>query len=122
MKKDGNMSKNTNIRPAVIKVDRHFTKDGRRKEYTSTDKIDILNFESDAISTISVKLGLTLNLGDFESCRADVMVTVPHYEEERNEAFLYALHHAEQKLQLVCGSRESVRILHARAKKALKDE
>lgn len=89
-------------------------------EDESQETLDVLVFEHDQVSTTSVKLGLTVNLGNFESARADVMATVPHYEEERDDAFLYALKEVEQKIQLVFGDKTAAQDLVSRARRAMK--
>jgi aspartate/tyrosine/aromatic aminotransferase len=51
------------------------------KEEVSQDRIRIRPFVSNAAS-ISVKAGFTKNLGNYESARVDVMLTMPCYPEE----------------------------------------
>ena len=65
----------------MVTVTKQFA-EGKRQgpEEESVEGIDVRIFETENVSSISVKLGLTVNLGNYESCRADVMVTVPHYE------------------------------------------
>lgn len=113
------MSK-TVAKPAVMTVTRQFYEGKRLVDEDDERKVlDILKFETDHVSSSSVKLGLTVNLKNYESCRADVMVTVPHYEEERNDAFLYAVDQVETKLQLLFGDKKEANILVARARKAM---
>ena len=109
-------------RASMITVAKQFNK-GKRiiSRDESREDIDILVFETEDIASTSVKLGLTINLDHYESCRMDVMVTVPHYEEERDEAFLYALDQAEQKLQLVTGDKQGATDMVDRARNAMKD-
>jgi len=105
----------------MVTVTKQFA-EGKRQgpEEESVEGIDVRIFETENVSSISVKLGLTVNLGNYESCRADVMVTVPHYEEERDDAFLYALGHCERKLQAVVGDKSEAKALVDRARKAMK--
>lgn len=46
-----------------------------------TEKIQIRPFVTDT-ANVSVKLGVTMNMGDYSSARADVMLSVPCYVEE----------------------------------------
>ena len=51
------------------------------KEEVSNERIRVRPFIS-APATISVKAGVTINLGNYESGRVDVMLTMPCYPEE----------------------------------------
>jgi len=51
------------------------------KEEVSSERIRIRPFISNPAS-ISVKAGVTINLGNYESGRVDVMLTMPCYPEE----------------------------------------
>jgi hypothetical protein len=51
------------------------------KEEVSNERIRIRPFVSNPAS-ISVKAGVTINLGNYESGRVDVMLTMPCYPEE----------------------------------------
>lgn len=109
------------VKKATITVTKQFY-NGKRltSEEESQETLAILKFETDQVSSTSVKLGITVNLGNFESARADVMATVPHYEEERDDAFLYALNEVEQKVQLVFGDKTAAKDLVSRARRAMK--
>lgn len=56
------------------------------KEEVSSERIRIRPFISQAAS-ISVKAGVTINLGNYESGRVDVMLTMPCYPEEVDEIY-----------------------------------
>lgn len=114
------MSK-TIAKPPVMTVTRQFF-EGKRllKEDEERTELEVLVFETEQISSTSVKLGLTVNLGNFESVRADVMVSVPHYEEERADAFLYALGAAEKQLPVIFGDKAESSALVDRARTAMK--
>jgi len=56
------------------------------KETVSEDRIRIRPFATNP-ATVSVKAGATVNLGNFESARIDVMLSMPCYVEEVN--FIY---------------------------------
>lgn len=56
------------------------------KEEVSQERIRIRPFVSNPAS-ISVKAGITINLGNYESGRVDVMLTMPCYPEEVDEVY-----------------------------------
>lgn len=56
------------------------------KEEVSNERIRIRPFVSNPAS-ISVKAGITINLGNYESGRVDVMLTMPCYPEEIDEVY-----------------------------------
>ena len=56
------------------------------KEEVSNERIRIRPFISQPAS-ISVKAGLTINLGNYESARVDVMLTMPCYPEEVDSTY-----------------------------------
>ena len=56
------------------------------KEEVSNERIRIRPFIS-APASISVKAGLTINLGNYESARVDVMLTMPCYPEEVDSTY-----------------------------------
>jgi hypothetical protein len=51
------------------------------KEKSTGKRIMIRPFVTSTAS-VSVKYGMTINLGDYESARVDVMITSPCYKEE----------------------------------------
>ncbi len=56
------------------------------KEEVSSERIRIRPFVSNPAS-ISVKAGVTINLGNYESGRVDVMLTMPCYPEEVDQIY-----------------------------------
>lgn len=52
-----------------------------------------------APATVGVSLGQTINLGNFESVRIDVSVTVPCYREEIEDAYVWAKDFAEERMK-----------------------
>lgn len=58
--------------------------------------IDILQFETDHLASVSAKFGVTISMGAWESCRFDAMVTVPCYIEEIDSAMKFAEKKAEE--------------------------
>ena len=47
---------------------------------------------------VEVAMGLTLNLGNYESARVEVRVSVPVYREEINDAFAYVKKYVEKRV------------------------
>lgn len=47
---------------------------------------------------VQVGMGVTLNLGNYESARVDVVLTVPVYREEINDAFAFAQQYVEKRI------------------------
>jgi hypothetical protein len=116
------MEKRTAIKAVTQSVTRHFY-EGRRlvkSEEPNRETLEVLKFETDHVSSTSVKLGTTLSLGNYESVRCDIMTTVPHYPEEEEDAFVYAMDLTERRLQLVCGDREPIKILAERLKSLMR--
>jgi len=76
--------------PVTVKVFRAYTSSGAlMSEDEGFEEIEVRKFEVEP-AYISVNHGRTMNLGDYESARLDVRVSVPCYPEEINEALLYA--------------------------------
>jgi len=50
-----------------------------------------------ATASVSVPISVTHNLGNYESVKTGVIITVPCYVEEIDEAFVFARELAEQK-------------------------
>jgi len=106
-------------------VSRQF-KEGRRitKSDDNCDVLEILDFETEHVAHTTVKLGLTVCPRQFESVRLDISVSVPHYLEESDNAFLFALDKCEQYVYSALGDdrKETARILGEKAKRILNDE
>jgi len=56
------------------------------KEEVSNERIRIRPFVSTP-ATVSVKAGFTKNLGNYESARVDIMLTMPCYPEEIDDIY-----------------------------------
>ena len=50
------------------------------------ETIDILPFEGE-VACVSVDAGMTVNMGNYQSCRVGVMIAMPCYPEEFNEVY-----------------------------------
>lgn len=74
----------------TIKVFRAFSSGGElMSEDEGVEDLEVREFKVDP-AYISVNHGRTVNIGNFESVRVDVRVSIPCYKEEVNEAILYA--------------------------------
>jgi len=67
------------------------------EEVTKEDLITVDAFET-IPATIDAKLGMTVNLGNYESMRVDVGVSLPCYKEEISKAQDFAFKLAEKVL------------------------
>lgn len=63
----------------------------------STDTIEVSDFVVPP-ARVTLELGVTINLGNFESCRLSVGVEVPCYREELDDAYAYWLDYAKGKI------------------------
>ncbi len=81
-------------------VSGHFTKSGKRISPNSefSEQLEILDFDG-PYGSVSVKYGLTIDLGNYESARCDVLITVPCYTEELDRALMFASSKAEKAIQ-----------------------
>jgi hypothetical protein len=80
----------------VVLVSAHYKKDpGKSKEYVVP--LEVQTFESPP-AHVSVSIGLTHNLGNYESAQTKVSVTLPCYPEEIDEATDAAREKAEHYL------------------------
>ena len=64
----------------------------------SDEKLEVRTFVT-APASVEIGYGLTLNIGNYESARIDVKLSVPCYREEADEAFAYAKKWAEERVQ-----------------------
>ena len=85
------MDKKTIVRETTITVKKHFkTSQGFEKEQEAEEEtLEVRKFET-APAQVGVEYGLTLNLGNFESARIAVSVSVPAYAEEIEAAHKWA--------------------------------
>jgi hypothetical protein len=56
------------------------------EDVETEEPLEILTYESE-VGRVGITKGVTLNLGDFRSVRADVHLTLPCYPEEVDEVF-----------------------------------
>ena len=64
----------------------------------SDEKLEVRTFVT-APASVEIGYGLTLNIGNYESARIDVKLSVPCYREEADEAFAFARKWAEERVQ-----------------------
>jgi hypothetical protein len=83
-------------RPTTATISRSFGKTSAAEE--STETLEVRLFQT-AAATVDVGYGLTLNIGNYESARVDVRVSVPCYREEMDDAYAYAKEWAEKRVQ-----------------------
>lgn len=67
------------------------------KEETSENMILVDVFDTEP-ATVQAKMGMTINLGNFESLRVDVGVSLPCYKEEVSDAHAAAFRIVQQEL------------------------
>lgn len=64
---------------------------------SETEKIQVRNFSDVPVAMVGYTLGLTYNLGNYESVRVSVSVTLPSYVEELDKAYEYARKFVEER-------------------------
>jgi len=62
----------------------------------ASDTVSVRTFEGVPTATVSVKAGLTKNLGDYSSATVQVMVSVPSYTAEIDQAFAFAANKVDE--------------------------
>ncbi len=80
-------------------VSRQYSKAGKLlgKEELQEQTLEVRNFLTEP-ARVSVDYGLTINLGNYESARIGVSVTVPCYTEEIDDAYAYAVEWATKRV------------------------
>jgi hypothetical protein len=89
------MEKKTKEVPAMLTVKRQYNK---TPETTKDEVIEIHSFVT-APATVGVEMGLTINIGNFESCRVSVSVSAPCYKEEVDAAYEWAKDFVEARVK-----------------------
>lgn len=73
----------------ILKVSKHFTHKGELIDESASEiLISVKEFQVEP-AMIGVNRGATVNLGDFNSVRVEVIATVPTYMEEIEDAYEY---------------------------------
>jgi hypothetical protein len=86
-------------RDVVITVDHRFIRADRSEvSITRLENTEVREFKT-APATVRRSFGVTLNQGNFESCRIDASVTVPCYLEDVERADEWARKFCEDRLR-----------------------
>lgn len=91
------MTEDVRGKNGVIKVSRTVGRKDKGKTTSSEEMIEVQKFETNP-ATVSCALGMTLNLGNYESAKIEVFVSLPCYKEEIDEAFETAKGWCEKKV------------------------
>lgn len=94
-------SKRKRTRKAPAKTDAKVTKTVRTKvfgEEKEEQDVEVMPFEVEP-AYVRAAIGTTRNLGDYESLRIDVAVTIPCYVETINETYEEAAEWVAEKLE-----------------------
>ena len=82
----------------LIQVSRIYTEGGEIvREEADEETIEVRTFKSD-VATIDFGIGMTLNLGNYESVRVNVGITLPTYIEQQEAAYASAKKFVDTKL------------------------
>lgn len=86
--------------PTVAFVQRQFFsgKDAKGPPEVKNETIQVHRFLTEP-AKVSVAMGLTLNLGNYEAARLDVGIVMPCYREERDDAYEDSKKWVEDRLQ-----------------------
>lgn len=104
--------------PTTVLVERQY-KIGKEGEWTppevkADEKIAIHRYITQP-ATVGIEMGGTVNMGNFESARVSVTVTVPCYREEVVEATTWVKNYAEERFKAEIADARSVNIEQKKA-------
>lgn len=74
--------------------------DGTESEAEEKDELIAVHKFLAPPAKVGCGMGLTINMGNYESARIDVVVEVPCYKEEVEEAYAYARQFCESRIKL----------------------
>jgi hypothetical protein len=82
-----------------LTVQRQFTRSGRDVGLAKdvSESLEVRQFATEP-AQVAVKMGMTVQLGNYESVRVDVSLTVPCYFEEHEVAYEYARGFVEKRV------------------------
>jgi hypothetical protein len=85
--------------PVVVQVARQFKQsaDGKWLDPQNTEEVVAVHRYVTQPAVVGCELGSTLNMGNYESARISVTVTVPCYREEVDSAFEWAKDFVEER-------------------------
>jgi hypothetical protein len=92
-------SQKTETVEAKMFVSRQFTKLGKpsKPEENESNQLEVMTFQVEP-AYVRASFGLTINMGNYESVKCDVSVTLPCYVEEIPEALSVAQKLAEDEV------------------------
>lgn len=79
-------------------ISREFRDQGKVVDEEQEEKVLRIHKFVTIPAMVTVRYGLTMNLGNYESARVDVEVTVPCYKEELEEGYAEAVTFVEEKI------------------------
>lgn len=82
----------------TLTVDRVYTVSGQKQEEDSKQTVDVRTFNNVPTCSVNMIGSLQKNLGNYDSAKVSVSVSVPTYLEEIDDAFEYAKAKVEQFL------------------------
>lgn len=86
------------VRPAVLRVSKQLRTSGKSgPEIETEETMEVRNFQT-VPAQVSLEYGLTLNLGNYESARLTVGVTLPCYAEEVDTMYEQARGWVEERI------------------------
>jgi hypothetical protein len=85
------------VLPTEVFVSKHFKKDVAQNQ-EKAELVKVHTFATEP-AKVSVEFGLTMNLGNYESCKISVGLVVPCYREEVNDAYADARQYVEDKMK-----------------------
>lgn len=89
----------------TAQVKRQYFIDGKKpngQEQVTNELIEVRTFVTEP-AKVGLNMGITLNLGNFESARIDVSLHQPCYAEEKDAAFTNARQWVEDRLRVEIG-------------------
>lgn len=97
---DGKKGGKKIVKETKVVVTRSFRKNGEEpeKEEVTEETLEVREFVTTPAET-GQALGLTLNLGSYESARIDVRCYVPCYREEVEDAYDFASNFVKERIQ-----------------------
>lgn len=94
----GIRTKEGTLLPTQAFVSRQFYSSGKPVGVPNqTDEILEVHQYAVQPANVTVEMGMTINLGDFNSCKIRVALSLPCYSEEKDEAFLHAKEWVEER-------------------------
>jgi len=96
--KGSNVQQQQEQLPTQLVISRTFKSQNGEQNQTDEEVVAVHVFQT-ASAKVRVSMGLTVNLGNFESARCEVGVEIPCYREEIDDATHFARDYCEARLQ-----------------------